>query len=172
MTNEQEQLRNPFEQGPYIQVACICEKVLVEQDGVKSAIRIVDRVIVTTAVDNPPEEMEPYTANYFFLIKLIAGSTRGTNNLELQLQKPSGESRTPQRIVINFEGDDNRPVDITGPLRVTFDMPGLYWLDIFFNGSRLSRMPLSVVYLPQSRTGSTPPDNPPPSGDNPSTGDG
>ena len=168
MTEEQ---RNPFEQGPYIQVACICEKVLVEQDGVKSAIRIVDRVVVTAAGVNPPEEMEPYTATYFFLIKLIAGSTRGTNNLELQLQKPSGESRAPQRIVINFEGDDNRPVDIMGPLRVTFDMPGLYWLDLFFNGKRLSRMPLSVVYLPQFRTGSTPPDNPPPNGDNPSTGD-
>ena len=49
-----------FEQGPYLSAAFFCEKVLVEQDGVKSAIRIVDRVTRTVVHPNPPPEMEPF----------------------------------------------------------------------------------------------------------------
>ena len=37
------EVRNPFERGPYIQVAAFCERVLQEADGVVSLIRIVDR---------------------------------------------------------------------------------------------------------------------------------
>lgn len=37
--------------GPFLSAALLCEKVLVEQDGIKSAIRIIDRV--THAVLGP-----------------------------------------------------------------------------------------------------------------------
>ena len=37
----------PFDQGPYLSAALLCEKVLEEKDGVKSAIRIIDRVTRT-----------------------------------------------------------------------------------------------------------------------------
>ena len=39
-----EDQQNPFELGPYVQVAAFCERVLRESDGVMSLVRVVDRI--------------------------------------------------------------------------------------------------------------------------------
>lgn len=164
MAEEQSQQGNPFQRGPYVQVACICEKVLVEQDGVKSAIRIIDRYNRTATGVNPPTEMEPFEISYFYLLKLIPGVTRGAKEIMLQLELPSGETRTPKRLTVHFEPDDARPVDIAGPLQIRVEMPGQYWINVHFEGTRISRMPFQVIYLPQF-TGPPPTEDPPDSPD-------
>ena len=59
--------------GPYLSAAFLCEKVLEEKDGVKSAIRIIDRVTRTAVGPNPPMEMEPFQYNIVLLLKFKSG---------------------------------------------------------------------------------------------------
>ena len=139
----------PFNQGPHLAAAFLCEKVLREADGVVSAIRIVDRVNHTVVGPNPPEEMEPFDYEFTLFISFKAGSARGPMALEIRAQKPSGTSSSPFRQTVNFEGDDERGVNVIGSLKLRLDMAGLHWFDVFLDGHRVTRIPLRVVYLPQ-----------------------
>ena len=139
----------PFEDGPFLSVACICEKVLVEQDGVKSVIRVIDRLIHTVAGPQPPEDLEPFEHDMTLLIKLKSGSARGVYPIEVRLIKPSGESPPPFSQSVMFEGEEDRGVDIIMRMKIIFDMAGVYWFEIDLKGTRLTRLPFRVVYMPQ-----------------------
>ena len=151
-----------FQEGPYLSAAIICEKVMVEQDGVKSAIRIIDRVIRQAIGPNPPQEMEPFEYDATLLLRFKSGRARGTYPLEIQLIKPSGESATPLKQTILFEGEEDRGMDIVTNMKIKFDLTGIYWFNILLNDVCLTRIPFRVVYLPQVRRMSAPSGGPPP----------
>lgn len=157
------------EQGPFLSAAFICEKVLVEKDGVKSAIRIVDRVTRTVVDPSPPEEMEPFDWEGVLLLRLKSGWARGNYSVQVSFVKPSGESPTPMQRTVNFEGEEDRGIDVMVNMSVRFDQTGIYWFKIYLADMLLTQIPLRVVYLPQVRqipgsAGSSPPDQEPPSG--------
>ena len=158
-----------FQQGPYLSAALLCEKVLVEQDGAKSAIRIIDRVTHTVVGPSPPEEMEPFDYNLVLLIKLKSGRARGVMPLRVTLAKPSGESPTPMQQNVYFEGEEDRGIDIVGQIRIRFDQTGIYWFKIYLNDVLLTQIPFRVIYMPQVKqihgpSGGPPPAQEPPSG--------
>lgn len=161
----------PAERGPYLSAALLCEKVLVEQDGVKSAIRIIDRLTRTVAGPSPPEQMEPFDYEMTLLIKLKSGSVRGVHSVQVRLVKPSGESPTPMVQRALFEGEEDRGVDIVAMLRIRFDQTGIYWFYIYFDDEvLLSRIPFRVIYMPQVMQMSGPGGGPPPGHESPSGG--
>lgn len=145
-----------FHQGPHLAAAVLCEKVLVEGDGVASIIRMIDRLNRTAAGADPPAEMEPFDYQFYLYVSFKAGSARGTMPLEVRVQKPSGSSSPPFHSTLNFEGDDERGVSAITDLRLRVDTPGLYWVDIYLDHQRVTRIPLRVVYLPQIRQTSGP----------------
>ena len=151
MTNGEASMRTerPFESGPFLQTACLCEKVLEEKDGVKSAIRIIDRLNHTVIAPAPPEEMEPFDYTMTLLVKLKAGAARGTFPLTIRLSKPSGESPPPITNDLYFEGEDDRGVDVAAMMTITFSQPGLYWFDISLADVRLTRIPFRLIYSRQ-----------------------
>lgn len=157
-----------FETGPFLSAALVCEKVLEERDGAKSAIRIIDRMIRTAVGPNPPDQMEPFDHEMTLLIRLKSGKARGVYPLRVRLIKPSGESPTPIIQNILFEGEEDRGVDIVGNMRVRFDQTGVYWFHIYLGEVRLTQIPFRVVYIPQVRqiggpSAGRPPDPEPPS---------
>lgn len=135
--------------GPYLSAALLCEKVLVEQDGVKSAIRIIDRVTRTVAGPAPPQEMEPFDHALTLLLILKAGWARGSFPLQITLIKPSGESPAPFQQTIHFEGEEDRGVDVLVNLKISLELSGIYWLEIHLSEQLLTRVPFRVIYLPQ-----------------------
>lgn len=151
-----------FEEGPYLSAAILCEKVLVEQDGVKSVVRIIDRVIRQAIGPNPPQEMEPFDYEATLLIRFKSGRARGTYPLEIQLIKPSSESAMPLKQTILFEGEEDRGMDIVANMKIKFDLAGIYWFNIVLNDVCLTRIPFRVVYLPQVRRMSAPSGGQPP----------
>ena len=151
------------EQGPFLSAALLCEKVLEEKDGVKTAVRIIDRVIRTVVSPSPPQEMEPFNYEATLLIKLKSGWARGSYPVRVNLVKPSGESPIPMQHTVYFEGEEDRGVDIVGKLLITFDQAGIYWFKIYLGESLLTQIPLRVIYMPQVRQIPSPPGGPPPS---------
>ena len=140
-------------QGPYI-TAVLCEKVLEEKDGIKTAVRIIDRIThVRVATDAPPT-LPTFDYQAALLIKLTSGGTRGLYTVLVHLVAPSGESKEVVRQAVNFEGDDDRGGDLVAHLTMRIDMTGVYWFEIFLDDrgkvELLTRLPLRVVYMPQT----------------------
>lgn len=147
--NSEDRPQIAFSDGPYLQTAIICEKVLVEQDGVKSAIRMYDRHTRVVTGLNPPLEMEPYDMELVLLLRFKSGSARGSYPLEIRLQKPSGESSSPGTQTILFEGEDDRGTDVVANMTLRIEFTGLYWFDVYLMDVRVTRIPMRIIYLPQ-----------------------
>lgn len=153
---------NSFERGPYLSSAVLCEKVLVEQDGVKSAIRIIDRLIRTVSGPEPPEQMEPFDHELTLLVIIKSGWARGAFPFKVVLVKPSGESPAPFQQTIYLEGEEDRGVDVIVNLRIRFDLAGIYWFEIYLSNTCLTRIPLRIIYMPQIRRIHGTSESPPP----------
>lgn len=141
----------PFDRGPYLEAALLCEKVLQEVDGVKSCIRIFDRIIRQKTGPAIPVEMEPFEQELCLFIRFKSGSARGPRALQLKMVKPSGESPAPITNTLIFEGEDDRGVDMVVGVKVKFDQVGLYWFWVILDSFTLTRIPLRIVYIPQFR---------------------
>lgn len=158
----------PSEEGPFLSAALICEKVLEEKDGMKSAVRIIDRVTRTVVAPSPPEEMEPFDYEATLLIRLKSGWARGSYPVRVDLVKPSGERPVPIQHTVYFEGEEDRGVDIVANMRIRFDQTGIYWFRIYLTDRLLTQIPLRVIYMPQVRQIPSPPGGPPPAQEPPS----
>ena len=141
----------PSGQGPYLSAAFCCEKVLVGQDGVKSAIRIIDRVTRTVMAPAPPSEMEPFDHEFTIFVRFKSGRARGSQTLEIQPIKPSAETLPPVTQSVLFEGEEDRGVDSIGQIRMTFDQTGIYWFVVRLDNTEITRIPFRVIYRPEIR---------------------
>jgi hypothetical protein len=137
---------SPFSQGPYLSAAFLCERLLNEQDNVKSAIRIIDRITRGVTGPEPPETMEPFEQEMTIFLRFKSGWARGSFQLRLEVVKPSGDGTTLTRQTVIFEGEEDRGVDIVGPMRMRVEMPGLYWFEVYLNEVLITRIPFRVVY--------------------------
>lgn len=149
------QLKNPFERGPYIQIAAFCERVLREADGVVSLIRIVDRITHTEMGPSAPEEMPEVRYPLFLVITLKSGTARGRREITIIPEQPSGETIQPITLSVNMEGE-SKGVNITSRIDFPYKMEGLYWFNVQFDHQIITRLPLEVRYS-RMVTGSTTP---------------
>ena len=136
-------------QGPFLSAALLCEKVLEEKDGVKSAIRIIDRVTRTVVVPKPPKEMQPFPYDITLFLRFKSGRARGSQTLKIETAKPSGERSTSVQQTIFFEGEEDRGVDVVGHLTIKLEMTGIYWFHVYLDEEHLTQIPLRVIYMPQ-----------------------
>lgn len=133
--------------GPFIQVAAFCERVLQEQDGVLSAIRIIDRIIQTVqaAGTQAPDQMPQLKFDMFVVVCFKSGDFRGKKDVKIIPKSPSGQILQGFSAPMLFEGDE-RGVNVV--LRYSLDIKeeGLYWFDVELDGEVVTKMPLRVIY--------------------------
>lgn len=144
---------NPiFPGGPYLVAALLCEKVLEEKDGVKTLVRIVDRLMHQVVQAQPPEVMPPVQERFALYLRFRCGQAVGTRELRLTIVKPSGESAWSSHLPIVFEEGDARFIDVVINLSLGLEMPGRWWfvMEMGSDGQaqRIAAIPLDVVYLP------------------------
>lgn len=141
--------QNPFERGPFLQVAALCEKVLQERDGVLSLIRIVD--VVTHGAQGPdaPEEMPEFRHQLTLAISLKAGKSRGRHEIRITPELPSGEAMTPITMAVQMEGE-SRGQNLIIPMDFPLRFEGLHWFKVQFDGIPLTQVPLDVRYNRQT----------------------
>lgn len=146
-----EATNTPGQFGPYLTAAITCEKVLREQDGVMSTIRIIDRL--THAVPGP-DVMEPFPYRFTMLLSFKSGEALGNYQVSIQPIKPGTDEKLPPAVYsVNFEGPADRGVAICAEMQIVFDVAGLWWFDIYLSGEgnvrRVTRVPFRIIYLPQ-----------------------
>lgn len=148
---------NIFQNGPYLTAAFLCERILEEKDGVKSAIRIHDKVVQTASGTNVPDIMPPIPAAPTLFLSLKNGHARGKHIIKVALMKPDRSVASEQTISVNLAGADNNGTELVAQLQVMLDQEGVYWFDIYYDDLRLTRIPWEVVYLIQTTGRSAPP---------------
>ena len=134
-----------FEQGPYVQMAGLCEQVIEDKNGVLSLIRVVDTITHTATGPDAPAEMPPVVYPLKMVIMLKSGRAKGRHELKLVPELPSGESKPPLVRSIQLEGEE-RGVNRIIHMQFTFELEGLYWFNVYFDDSMLTRVPLRVKY--------------------------
>ena len=134
-----------FEKGPYLQIAAFCEQVIEDKTGVLSLIRVVDKITATSSGQQAPEEMPAMDLNWKFVLALKSGELRGSYPIKIVRELPSAEIREPVELSVHLEGG-NRGANVIADLRMTIDMPGIHWVNVYFNGELLTRLPIQVIY--------------------------
>jgi len=146
----------PFEDGPFIAAALLCERVLTEADATQSAIRIVDRVtaqvITTGPADSPPAQFQGVQVTLWALIILKNGKAAGSHRLVVTPIAPSGLRMGSTGNDVLFEGGEDRGVSITAPVQFVAQEEGVYWFDVSLDDTRLTRVPLRIIVQRQSVT--------------------
>ena len=150
-----EKLGNPFEHGPFVQVAAFCERVLRETDGVLSLIRIVDVITHKEGGENPPRDMPPFRFPLMLVLTLKARRTRGRHEISVIPELPSGETLSSTTATVQMEGEA-QGINYTSKVDMEFTLEGLHWFQIWFDDYILTRLPLQVRYS-RLATGSTSP---------------
>jgi hypothetical protein len=134
-----------FEQGPYVQVAAFCETVVEGKDGTLTLVRMVDQFTRTEASPDAPREMPPSPITLRVVIGLKSGRARGSYELHIVPEKPSGETLPHIIFPVRLEGE-HRGHNIIANIGFTFDMEGLYWFRVYLEDKLLTAMPLRVIY--------------------------
>jgi len=156
--------RNVFQDGPHLLAALLCEAVLEEKDGKKSAIRIMDRVTLmlsaTTQGDGPLPALPHLTITPTLLLRLKKGKGPDRFTLRIELVSEGGIQKGPSHSqTVMLEGGPDRGYDLVLSMRLEFDQEGLYWINVYLDQYLLTRVPLRIVFLIQ-RTMVPTPDEP------------
>jgi len=142
-------MRNVFQDGPHLQVATLCEKVLVEKDGVKTAVRMVDRLTATIRHPDAPETMPKMVRDLALLVKFKKGKAGSKHELRVDFVKPTGKVASSFSQTLVFEGGPERGLDFVANTRIELDSDGLYWFDVYLDEIRVTRIPLKMIYITQ-----------------------
>jgi len=144
MANKQtEGVRIAFEQGPYVQVAAFCERVLTEANQVLSLVRVIDIVTHTERRPDAPKEMPEVHYPLTLVLMLKSGRARGRHEVTIKPELPSGEFLPPFTLTVQLEGE-GRGVNLVSQIDIPYKLEGLYWFNIYFDEVLLTRIPLEI----------------------------
>ena len=146
-----------FATGPYICAALLCERVLIEQDGVGSYIRVVDTFIRAI----PKEQFDggafpPQQVNVTLVLNLKPGEAKGSFMVGLRLEKPSGLQKPIGDLNVHFSGGANSGANVHVGLELELDEEGLWWIDVLGGDDQvlMTRIPAELRI---QRVSSSPP---------------
>ena len=140
---------------PLIAVACFCENILTEKDGVLSAIRIVD----TYTIPQIPEgaQMPDGLQGVIMLnglITLKSGDFAGSGKVSLVMQRVTGDRvalSPPEGWPVTLNGGEHgSSIQLHMPLGIKNF--GLVWFDVLWNDEVITRIPLKLQQGPPPNT--------------------
>jgi hypothetical protein len=139
-------------EGPYLNAALICERVLEEKDGTLSAIRIVDRSTLTLnrALVGPgvpsqvPEGLAPIVP-FAVLVSFRSGDASGTFELQLRLERPDGEIRDVTQPTPLYLAGGDQGTNLVVNVAFNAREAGLYWIRVILAGREITRVPFRIV---------------------------
>lgn len=137
---------------PFLRAALICERVLLEKDGVKSVIRIFDRTIGTALGPKTLAEMPKFIHQFAVFISFVRGKAkRRKYTLRIDITNPSGKTQSGIRREIEVQGQEDSVQDVIANISMEVKEPGLYWFGVYLGGKRMTRIPLRIVFAKETK---------------------
>jgi hypothetical protein len=130
---------------PFLLLACICERHILEGDGTLTLFRIIDRF----TVQGQAEEFPLTTLNFTMVVKFASGAMRGRANVSLSAIDPDKQPMQSFTFPILFEGEDERGTQLLGQFALQVKQEGLYWIKVLVEQEEYTRIPFRVVYQRQ-----------------------
>ena len=141
----------PESNGPYLNYAVICEKVLRETDEVLTFVRLIDHVTTTVPVTTPagadasPTEAHPVPLIAItFAVGLKSGDYVGPVPVKVRIEPPSGSTWPEFNGILRMEGREHG-AGVILPIQFPVQDEGLYWFAVFIAGELATRVPLRVT---------------------------
>lgn len=130
---------------PLLAAALFCDKVLERNDGVISAINVLDTytALITPDALAHPDQRIPVSLKVLLVFK--SGDATSERTLKLVLRIPTGKRKTIFEKNLPFKGGE-QGVNIKVDFRLEIKTQGVYWMDVVVDDARLTRMPLKVVF--------------------------
>jgi len=136
----------PDDDIPLVYVAAFCERVLQEQDGTISLIRIIDRVTAALPEGVLPGQVNSLQVNVNAMLGFKSGPVMGTHDVGLRIRNPQGEiQETKSSVPMNFLGG-HQGINLVFSLGFEARLPGVHWIDVLLGDYVITSMPLEVVY--------------------------
>jgi hypothetical protein len=131
------------DKGPYLALAVICERALIEKDDVMSLVRIFDQ----WNVKGPFQKMPVTFVSPWVVVSFRAGSFRGKADISISPKTPAGNDLPRFQAVIHF-GDkgDQQTANVIAQMGFAAEEEGTYWFDVLLDRKMLTRIPLKLVY--------------------------
>lgn len=126
---------------PFVQVATFTDKVLREEGGVLSAIRIVDRF---TVHNKPPITEVKGVFETTLLVCLKSGDVTGEYELKIRHRRPSGKQKEFGKYPIVLKGGVHG-FNLVARLTFAVQEFGLHWFDVMWQDAVLTSIPLMLV---------------------------
>lgn len=89
--------------------------------------------------------MPPLTYAMTALVILKSGAARGTVQVRIDMEEPSGLTTSGPSMTALMEGED-RGQNLVMGMQMTFKETGLYWLNVYIDNQLATKMPFRVVY--------------------------
>lgn len=128
---------------PHVQIACVCEKVLLETDAVPSLVRVVD----TYTVDLPGQVPAgfKFATQLTAFVALKSGEVVGRFDVGLRLTQPDGKMHLANKWTAEFKGQE-MGVNIRLEFSIQDPKEGLYWFDVLWgeDSEVLTRIPFRL----------------------------
>ncbi len=136
---------------PHLNLATICERHILEQDGALTLFRVVDRFTIM----GPGQEMPETELSFTLVVSFRSGEFRGPLELSIKIQSPSPPTSPPQELTVplNFEAPEEKAAQIIAQLRVKVKEAGAYWIVVRLHGEEITRIPFRVVLISTSTGG-------------------
>lgn len=126
---------------PYLQTACVCEKILIEPDQVPSIIRIVGKFIVTPQTIQPADIPIGFPVSLF--ISLKGGEFKGKGKVNIFSTRPDGSEGPKSQNEVEFT-TPLTTAQIKAEFHVISPQNGIYWFSVLWNEELLTKIPLEV----------------------------
>lgn len=129
---------------PFLAAAFFCDNLLIDQDGVGTAVRIVDRIFIQK-LNEPGATVKEVGALTMYL-SFKAGGYVGKAKLQVKATTPSGKTLGVTNIELEFS-EQASGANLAFRSAFAFAEEGVHWLDVNLNGELVTRMPLDVQLL-------------------------
>lgn len=136
-------LNMTIDRKPFVVVACLCEKVLTEPDGVMSLIRVVDQYQVAA----PPAVVDRLNPHLMvtLVLNIKANGHVGTHEIAIQLVGQT-KSEEPRKLMFEFPEGPLSAINVVTEVSIgEVKNYGEKRFDVFFDGEFLTSVPFRVL---------------------------
>ena len=133
--------------GPHLAAAFFCEMTLLDKDGAPSAIRLIDNIEMMIDPSAPPDfpsDKQKIPINLNGLLCFKTGDSPGDHTLRLVMHSPTGKSSVVMEKSIPFTPMPQGGINVRLSFTIMVKSGGLFWLHVYLDGKRYTRMPLHI----------------------------
>lgn len=139
-----------FEEGPYINLACIAQHVIMSTEGDLSIIGTFDHLI--HKIKDASEKDTGFSDKFEIVVALVTGNAIGIHEMRIVPELPSGKTKRPLKRKFSLE-DHCLGINFDIDTDFRFTEEGCYWFNVYLDNKLFTKIPVSIEYeLMRKRT--------------------